>query len=270
MVARVKLHRRENAPRQPPPSPYPPHFLNRTCNLFQSVERCRPIAACREMCGHASGNGNRGTEEVAGGLFEERKAFSGNHLRPHPAVPSPLAVFRAATTVPGRDVYLPMPLFETVTDLAEGAETLLRRRFGVIEVADGDFQRVVLRPFPKIVSAPGIRLLGAWHHRHRRGDCLRLYFNQPRRFSNFLVLKYIESAGDTSMATLTRSLAILDEIARQKRSDALLCDAANWRITERLLGRWGWEPHCPSRFHRHFIKRFYGVYPTPPAWLAES
>jgi hypothetical protein len=160
-----------------------------------------------------------------------------------------------------------MPLYETVTDLAEGAETLRRRRYGVIEVVDGRFRRIVLRPFPEVVSVPGILLYGGWHHRRCSGDRLRLYYNQPLRFSNFLVLKYIESARDTGMATATRALAVLDEIARRKGSDALLCDVANWRITTKVLGRIGWAPHSPSRFHRHFIKRFYGTYPAPPAWL---
>jgi hypothetical protein len=62
-------------------------------------------------------------------------------------------------------------------------------------------------------------------------------------------------------------LAILDEIARLKQSDALLCDAISERITTRLLSREGWEPHCPSLFHRHYIKRFYGVYPPRQGWL---
>ncbi len=163
-----------------------------------------------------------------------------------------------------------MPLFETVTDFAGGLETLRRRRYGVIEVADRRFRRIVLRPFPKVVSAPGILLFGQWHHRHHRGDSVRLYYNQPRRFSNFLVLKYIESGRDTSLGTLSRALAVLDEIARRKRSDALLCDVANWRITTKLLARGGWTPHCPTRLHRHFIKRFYGSYPGPPAWLAAA
>jgi hypothetical protein len=159
-----------------------------------------------------------------------------------------------------------MPLFETVTDLNAGAETLRRRPYGVIEVIDGRFRRIVLRPFPKIVTAPGILLIGGWRHKRCQGDRLRIYYNQPRRFPNFLVLKYIESAQNTSLATLTRALAVLDEIARCKASDALLCDVANWRITTKLIGRFGWTPHNPSRFHRHYIKRFYGVYPpsAPP------
>ena len=153
-----------------------------------------------------------------------------------------------------------MLLFDAVTNLTDGAQRLRRRPYGVIEVADGRFSRVVLRPLPKIVSAPGIFLLGRWQHRRRRGDYIRIFYNQPRRFPNFLVLKYAESARNTSLGTLTRALAVLDEIARLKRSDALLCDASNGRITTKLLGRWGWEPHCPSWFHRHYIKRFYGTY----------
>jgi hypothetical protein len=160
-----------------------------------------------------------------------------------------------------------MALFETVTDLTAGAELLRRRPHGVIEVLDGQFRRVLLRPFPKIVSAPGILLIGGWKHRSLCGDSIRLFYNQPRRFHSFLVLKYAESARQTSVKTLTRALAVLDEIARLKRSDALLCDAANGRITTRLLSRWGWQPHCPSWFHRNYIKRFYGEYPTPPGWI---
>jgi len=60
---------------------------------------------------------------------------------------------------------------------------------------------------------------------------------------------------------------VLDEIARIKRSDALLTDASNLRISDRLLARWGWVPHTSSRWHRHHIKRFYGNYP-PASGLA--
>jgi hypothetical protein len=160
-----------------------------------------------------------------------------------------------------------MPLFDTVADLTQGAETLRRRPYGMIEAVEGRFQRVLLRPLPKIVSMPDIRLLGGWRHRRRPGDRIRLYYNQPWRFRNFLVLKYAESARNTSLGTVIRALAVLDEIARLKGSDALLCDATNHRITAELLSRWGWEPHCPSRWRRHFIKRFYGEYPPPPGWL---
>lgn len=160
-----------------------------------------------------------------------------------------------------------MPLWETVTDLSEGAEVLRRRHYGVIEVADGRLCRVLLRPVPKLISAPEILLFGGWHHRHCPGDRVRLYYNQPWRFPNFLALKYAVSSRQTTFGTLARALAVLDEIARLKGSDALLCDVGNWRISRRALARWGWVPHCPSFWHRHYIKRFYGAYPPRPAWL---
>jgi hypothetical protein len=161
-----------------------------------------------------------------------------------------------------------MNLFETVTDLGEGAERLRRRLYGVIEMTAGRLRRVRLRPFPAIVSVPGILLGGGSVHRFWPGDRLWLYYNQPRRFPDFLVLKYVVSTRDTTLATLVRALDVLDGIARLKRSDALLCDVGNWRISHRLLARWDWVPHCPSRWHRHYIKRFYPEDKTPDlaAW----
>ena len=122
---------------------------------------------------------------------------------------------------------LSMPLFESITDLTGGSDLLRQGRYGLIEAADGQFRRVAIRPFPKLVSVPGILLIGGWRHRRQAGDRICLYYNQPRRFPNFLAIKYVESARDTSIATLTRAMAVLDLIARIKQSDALLCDVAN-------------------------------------------
>ncbi len=162
-----------------------------------------------------------------------------------------------------------MPLFQTITDLAAGAETLKRRAYGVIEMVDGHFSQVRFRPYPKIISAPEIVLFGQRYHRYARGDRLWLYYNQPRRFPNFLVLKYVVSARASSFGSLTRALDVLDYIARLKTSDAVLCDVGNWRISTKLLARWGWVPHSPLRWHRHYIKRFYGAYPPLAKWLEE-
>ena len=154
-----------------------------------------------------------------------------------------------------------MAWFETITDLTGAADTIRRRHYGVIETMDGRFEKLAFRPWPKMAAmADGVWLLG-WQRRPAVGNRCWLYFNQPRRHSNFLALKYVVSTRDCTLATFRKSLSVLDEIARIKKSDALVTDAANWRISERLLARWGWEPHCPSRWHRNHIKRFYGVYP---------
>jgi len=171
---------------------------------------------------------------------------------------------------PGRSKFaglkFPMrPLFEIATDPHAQADVLRARSHGVIEVRDGRLRRVRLRPFPKIVSLPEIMLLGEQYHRRRAGDRCLLFYDQPRRFPNFLSLKYVLSARDTTLASIRTALRALDEIARLKGSDAIVCDVFNWRISERLLGRLGWESHKPSRWHRHYIKRFYGDWPAPLA-----
>ncbi len=160
-----------------------------------------------------------------------------------------------------------MHLFETVADLALGTELLRQRRFGVVEMADGGFRRIRIRPWPKVVTALGVLLLGGVSHRLYSGDRVWLYYNQPWGFSSFLVLRYVVSFREASLRSVVRGLDVIDEIARIKRSDAILCDVGNHRISTRLLERWGWEPHCPTRWHRHYIKRFYGQYPERPAWL---
>lgn len=148
-----------------------------------------------------------------------------------------------------------MKLFDTVTELESGAGALRDGRYGVIEAAGGRLVRVRLRPFPKRVALLESRLLGAWIHGRRAGDRCLVYYNQPRRFPQFLAVQYVVSARDTTFATFRRALELADDIARLKGCEALLCDASNARISDRLLARWGWEPHAPMRWRRNFIKR---------------
>lgn len=154
-----------------------------------------------------------------------------------------------------------MAWFETITDLSAAADRIRRRRYGVIETVDGRFEKLVFRPWPKLVAMADAAWLLGWQRRPATGNRCWLYFNQPRRHDNFLALKYVVSTRDCTLATFRNATTVLDEIARIKKTDALLTDAASWRISGRLLARWGWEPHCPSRWHRNYIKRFYGVYP---------
>ena len=165
------------------------------------------------------------------------------------------------------------PLFETVRDLEAGAGVLRTRRFGVIEMIDGRLEQIRLRPWPKGASVLEARLCGRVGHGWRRGNRCRLYYNQPWTAPNYLALRYVVSTRDCTLATFHGALEVLDEIARLKRSDAIVCDASNGRISDRLLARWGWEPHTSDHRHRHFIKRFYGAYPraaTLPLLAAEA
>ena len=147
-------------------------------------------------------------------------------------------------------------------DLQQDAALLRTRHYGMIEVVDGQLHRIVLRPWPKLVSLPEVWWLGANYHAHQTGDRCRLYYNQPRGCPTFLALKYMVSSHGASFASFRLAVRTLDAIAALKRSDAIVCEATNLRISERLLARWGWERHCLQSSRRHYIKRFYGVYPS--------
>jgi hypothetical protein len=161
--------------------------------------------------------------------------------------------------------------FQTVADLRQGAEVLRRRPYGVIEMIDERLAGIHLRPWPKTISVAEVWWLGGRYHRRRPGNRCLLYYNQPWGHRNFLTLKYLVSSSRTTMRTARGALLVLDEIARLKRSDAILCEASNLRISDRLLARWGWERHVLDSPRRHFIKRFYGDYPpVAPPWALSS
>jgi hypothetical protein len=165
-----------------------------------------------------------------------------------------------------------MPLFQSVEQIDGNQAVIARRRYGLIEVVCGELVAVHFRPWPKIVSTAEAEWLGGWRHaRHRNDQCL-LYYNQPFRHSNFLALKYTVSTWGTSYRTFRRALAVLDEVARIKRTDAIVAEVTNTRISDRFLRRQGWERHLLNSPRRHYIKRFYGKYanllPTSDAPIA--
>ena len=152
--------------------------------------------------------------------------------------------------------------FETIYDFGVGCERIRARRYGVIETAGGELRAVHLRPWPKLLATPELFPLGPRYHQRGEADRCLLYYNQPRRMSNFLALKYIVTTFGTSFRTFRVALTALDAIAEIKRIDAIVCDAANMRLSDRVMARLGWEPHKPQRWHRNYIRRFYGVYPV--------
>jgi hypothetical protein len=151
-------------------------------------------------------------------------------------------------------------LFESVSDLESGGSTIRRRSYGVIEVRSGRLARIVFRPWPKTFTADDVLWRGQFSTRGRRHDFCRLYFNQPRAHPGYLALKFIVGEFGTTFATIRCAALVLDEIARLKRIDAVLCHVSTNHISNRLLRRWGWEPHLVESSRRQFIKRFYGTY----------
>ncbi len=134
-------------------------------------------------------------------------------------------------------------------------------RYGVIETAAGKLVAIHLRRWPKMISLPEVWPVRVDYHTFGANDRCWLYYNQPRSCPNFLALKYVVSSRGTRMATPLAAAAVLDVIAEVKQTDAIVCDAANSRLSDRFLSRQGWEAHKPQRWHRNFIKRFYGEYP---------
>lgn len=149
----------------------------------------------------------------------------------------------------------------TLTDPFASADLVRRGRYGIITIESGRLKNICLRAWPKISSALEVEWLGRRWHARREGDRCLVYYNQPRSCPNYLALKYVLSTRGCTFASIRRAAQVLDEVARVKQSDAILCDVWNERISDRLLARWGWEPHKPARWHRNYIKRFYGVYP---------
>ena len=152
------------------------------------------------------------------------------------------------------------------------ASGLRAARHGVIVACAAELASVRKSRWPLIASLD-MYFWAVRQHRRETGDRCRLYYSQPRRFPNFLALKFVVSTRDCSLGTFRRALEALDALAELKQCDAILCDAWNPRLTDRALRREGWEPHAAMRWHRNYIKRFYGDYrqerPTSRMALAE-
>jgi hypothetical protein len=150
----------------------------------------------------------------------------------------------------------------TAQDWQAGQVEIIHRRYGVIEAVAGKLVAIHFRRWPKLFTWPEFWPVGHDYHAFGDADRCLLYYNQPRQHSQFLALRYMISQRGTTYATCRAVLSALDWVAEFKQTDALLCDAANNRLSDRLIRRFGWEPHKPSRWHRNYIKRFYGKYPV--------
>ncbi|MBX3422381.1 MAG: hypothetical protein KF752_12585 [Pirellulaceae bacterium] len=139
-----------------------------------------------------------------------------------------------------------------------------RWRCGRIISQDGSLQCVQIRWWPYRGNCLQAMLDRRW--RPGWGDRCELYFHQPHGTGKFLSLSYLRSSARTSLSTVYVALLGLDEQARIRGADAIVCHVTNDRISDRLMRRWGWQPHCSGWPGRHYIKRFYGVYPAIPAY----
>src|SRR3954453_11709757 len=128
---------------------------------------------------------------------------------------------------------------DTIRDLTAGCECIRAHRYGVIETAGSKLRAVHLRAWPKLLAAPELLPLGPKYHQRGEADRCLLYYNQPRRMPNFLALKYIVTTYRTGFRTFRAALTALDAIAEIKRIDAIVCDAANLRLSDLVMARLG-------------------------------
>ncbi len=154
-----------------------------------------------------------------------------------------------------------MKPIESVYDVKAQQAVLRRRRYGVIEAANGKLVRIQLRPWPKFGSILEAHWIEATRSRRQRKDCCRLFYNEPIGNPGFLTLAFAESSINTSITTIFVTLSVLDQIAYLKNSNAIVAEVSNKRISDRALKHWGWERHLEHKPKRHWIKRFYGTYP---------
>lgn len=151
------------------------------------------------------------------------------------------------------------PVHSIGTDQAR----LSARMCGRIVIEDRRVEAVYGRWWPYSAS-----LLRVWMDKRWRSfpsDRCELYYHAPWTTSKFLTLDYVRSGPRTSLSTFYAATLVLDEIARLRQSNAIVCNVTNTRISDRLMHRWGWEEHCQNWSGRHFIKRLYGTYPVIPA-----
>ncbi len=152
-----------------------------------------------------------------------------------------------------------------VTDMASSGDLLRHRRAGRIVTQNGRLQAIYGRWWPysgNLLQAQWDMLFPSMHK-----DRCELYYHVPSSAVGFVTLSYVYSGPSTSLATIYAAALVLDEIARLKQSNAIVCHVTNRHISDRLLTRWGWQAHCLHWKGRHFIKRLYGNYPTiAPQW----
>ena len=155
----------------------------------------------------------------------------------------------------------------SVKNIAADHELLRARRSGKIIVEYGGLRSVCGRWWPHCGNM--MQVLWDMNFRPVCRDRCELYYHIPWGAPGFITLSYVHSGPATSMGTLYAGALVLDEIARLKQSQAIVCHVTNDRISDRILTRWGWQQHCLDWAGRHFIKRFYGKYPAVSSHWSE-
>ncbi len=126
---------------------------------------------------------------------------------------------------------------------------------GRIHIRGGQLTAIDSRWLPGMASTMQI-----WfdsRSRQSRTDHCYLDYRATRRVPGYLTLEYIRCRPGTSYASFRAALRVLDAIAQQRRALAIFAHVGTTRISDRLLERFGWQPHAAKLGGRQWIKRFY-------------
>ena len=151
---------------------------------------------------------------------------------------------------------------QPVSNVGAAGEVLKSRRYGRIVVDSGRLEAVYARWWPHVSSLIEVQW-EKWRRAFEQDRC-ELFYHIPWGSSRYITLSYVRSGPKTSLSTFYAATLVLDEIARLRDSNAIVCNVTNSRISDRLMTRWGWTAHCPNWKGRHFIKRLYGEHPEIP------
>ena len=70
-----------------------------------------------------------------------------------------------------------------------------------------------------------------------------------------MAVNYLTCGERTSYRTLWLGVQMIEHIARQRESVAIVCQAYSDRLSERLMHRWGYVRHALTLGDNHYIRR---------------
>jgi hypothetical protein len=141
----------------------------------------------------------------------------------------------------------------SIIDLAHSHARIRNCRYGEIELIDGAVHRIYPRWWPR-VGSEWESMMDSYLPRLPADHC-RVYYAFPMRSPGFMSVLYAHSGPNTCYRTLYRGVTAVDEIAKIRNAEAIVCQVTNTRLTERLMRRLGYVRHAFSLGDNHYIKR---------------
>jgi hypothetical protein len=87
-------------------------------------------------------------------------------------------------------------------------------------------------------------------------DECRFYYSFPHSVPGYMSLLYVHAGEKTSYRTFRQGIVAMDTIARWRKSQAIVCQVTNSRLTHRMMTRWGYVRHAENIGDNHYIRRF--------------